>query len=183
MSDGKEAATAPLAVIEPAPPVAMVTLRCAHAEPRLAVALAGLGLPMPGQRRIETAGARRIAWMSPDELLLILPPGDLAAVLDGLQTALAGVHHLAVDVSDARAMFHIRGPRAREVLAKLCPVDLAPAAFGPGEIRRSRAAQVSAAFWMTGSDAFALVCFRSVADYVVGLLEVSARPGGELGLW
>ncbi len=54
-------------------------------------------------------------------------------------------HHLAADVSDARAVFRIEGAKADQVLAKLCPVDLAT--LEPGELRRTRAAQVAAAFW------------------------------------
>ena len=35
-------------------------------------------------------------------------------------------------MSDARAVFQVSGPSAREVMAKLCPVDLSPEAFKPG---------------------------------------------------
>jgi sarcosine oxidase subunit gamma len=34
---------------------------------------------------------------------------------------------------------------------------------------------------MTGADSFRVVCFRSVAGYVFGLLEAAAAPGGEVG--
>jgi sarcosine oxidase subunit gamma len=51
--------------------------------------------------------------------------------------------------------------------------------LAPGELRRTRAAQVAAAFWREG-DGYTLVCFRSVAGYVMGLLSHSALPGSEL---
>lgn len=162
-------------------PLGMITLRGTLASPALAAALQAQGLPVPAPRRIETAGEKSAAWMSPDELLLVLPYTQVPATLAALTQALAGEHALAVDVSDARAVFRISGPRAREVLAKLCPVDLAPGAFGPGELRRSRAAQVACAFWMSGAEEFTLVCFRSVAAYVFGLLSTSAATGGEVG--
>ena len=50
--------------------------------------------------------------------------------------------------------------------------------LGPKELRRTRAAQVAAAFWKDG-DGYTLVCFRSVASYVMGLLTHSAMPGSE----
>ena len=34
---------------------------------------------------------------------------------------------------------------------------------------------------MQAEDAFALICFRSVAGYVFDLLKTAARPGGEVG--
>jgi sarcosine oxidase subunit gamma len=49
----------------------------------------------------------------------------------------------------------------------------------PGELRRTRAAQVAAAMWQQDGG-FTLVCFRSVAAYVMGLLTHSAQPGSEL---
>ena len=64
------------------------------------------------------------------------------------RAALAGQHFLAVNVSDARSHLHVAGPGAREVLAKLCPVDLSPDAFTPGMVRRTRMAQIAAAFWL-----------------------------------
>ena len=107
----------------------------------------------------------------------------MAATLSAIGVALSGTHHLAVDVSDARAVFRIAGPQVREVLAKLCPVDLSPAVFQPGDLRRTRAAQVAAALWISGPDEFTLVSFRSVAGYVFDLLKTVSMPGSEVGLF
>ena len=95
----------------------------------------------------------------------------------GVQPGLQGQHHLAVDVSDARAVFRVEGEKAHQVLAKLSPVDFDMLA--PGELRRTRTAQVAAALWHQ-DQGFTLVCFRSVASYVMGLLSHSAQPGSEL---
>ena len=82
---------------------------------------------------------------------------------------------------NARAMVRLSGKGAREVLAKLSPVDLAPGSFGPGDFRRTRVAQVAAAFWMEADESFRIVCFRSVAEYLFGVLKVAAQPGSEVG--
>jgi sarcosine oxidase subunit gamma len=74
-------------------------------------------------------------------------------------------------------MFRIEGAKADQVLKKLSPVDID--GLLPGELRRSRAAQVGAAFWKDG-EGFTLLCFRSTAAYVMGLLSHSAMAGSEL---
>jgi sarcosine oxidase subunit gamma len=90
---------------------------------------------------------------------------------------LAKTHHLAADVSDARAVFRVTGPKSAQVLAKLCPVDFDTLA--PTELRRTRAAQVAAALWAEDGG-YTLVSFRSVAGYVMGLLQHSAQAGSAL---
>lgn len=160
-------------------PLGMITLRARHDMAALPAALqAAVGLAMPEPRRMVMQGGKGVGWMSPDEWLLILPYAEVATALAAIETALKDQHFLAVDVSDARAVFRILGPQAAQVLMKLCPVDLANLA--PGELRRTRAAQVAAAFWREG-DGFTLVAFRSVADYVMQLLRHSAQPGSEIG--
>ncbi|WP_101068244.1 sarcosine oxidase subunit gamma [Roseovarius salinarum] len=147
-----------------------------------AAATTASGTEMPGTREIRAAEDRALAWMSPDELLLMLPYEEAPETVQQLQDALAGTHHLAVNVSDARAMFRLSGgPPVREVAAKLCPVDLAPGRFEPGEFRRTRLAQVAAAIWMPDAQSLQVICFRSVAGYVHDLLCDAAAPGGEVG--
>ncbi|SDX20740.1 sarcosine oxidase subunit gamma [Roseicitreum antarcticum] len=136
------------------------------------------GLDLPGMRRVSVVGDHALAWMSPDEMLLMLPYADAPATAARLQSALAHRFASVADVSDARAVFHIAGPRGAEVLAKLCPVDTA--ALTPGDIRRTRAAQVACAVWVPEPGVFVLICFRSVAQYVFDALALSARPGGEV---
>jgi len=164
----------PIATIEPAGPQGMVSLRADLSDTAVARAVkAATGCALPGPRRIVAAGGKAAAWMSPDELLLLVPHDDAPGVTAGLAEALAGIHHLATEVSDARAMFAIRGAGADDVVAKLCPADMER--LPEGEIRRTRAAQVAAALWRSGEDEISLVAFRSVAGYVERLLEVAAE--------
>ncbi len=167
--------------VEELAPQGMISFRGDLSDPVVQEALrAATGLEMPAQRGIVQAEERALGWMSPDEAILLMPHAALGGVLVELRAALAGQHHLAVDVSDARVTFRLSGPGAREVLAKLAPVDLSPAAFAEGELRRTRVAQVAAAFWLSGAEEIALICFRSVARYVFDLLAVSAAEGGEV---
>ncbi len=158
-------------------PLGMISLRAKPDLAGLAQAIkAATGCAVPAQRAIETAAGKRCAWMSPDEYLLILPRADVPAALAAIAKALSGQHHLALDLSDARAVFAIEG-MAASVLAKLSPTDFA--ALGPKELRRTRLAQVPAAFWIEGENA-TVICFASVAQYVFDLLSHAARPGTEI---
>ncbi len=156
----------------------MITLKGDFAAPAFRNAaedVAGVGFPDPGGASVERK--RGLCWMAPDELLIFVPYADVKEALTRLETALADTHFLAANVSDARAVFTVTGPGAREVLAKLTPADLRPAAFGPGQMRRTRLAQVPAAFRIGEDGAFEVICFRSVASYVFGLLSNAGREG------
>lgn len=159
-------------------PVGMISLRAGPDVKGLAKAIKAVtGTAVPPLRQILVKGDKAAGWMSPDEYLLILPYADTDSALAALAKALAGQHYLAVTVSDARSVFRIEGARADQVLTKLSPVDFA--SLGPNELRRTRTAQVAAAFWRDDAG-YTLVCFRSVAAYVMGLLSHSALPGSEL---
>lgn len=158
-------------------PVGMVTLRAKGLKALDKAIKAAVGTKTPAQRRIETSGERACGWMSPDEYLLVMPYAEVPKALAAIAKALGSEHHLAADVSDARAVFRIEGERADQVLRKLVPADLDRLA--PGELRRTRAAQVAVAFWQADGG-FTVVCFRSVAGYVMGLLSHASQPGSEL---
>ena len=158
-------------------PLGMITLRAKGVKALEKAVKSVTGCKLPAQRKIELNGDKACGWMSPDEYLLIVPYAEVGAALASLASDLAGEHHLAVDVSDARAVFRIEGDKAADVLRKLSPVDFDK--LEPGELRRSRAAQVAAAMWQQDGG-YTLVCFRSVAGYVMGLLSHSAQVGSEL---
>lgn len=165
-------------------PVGMITLRGDLSAAALKKAVKGaVSLDMPAQRGVTAADDRAVCWMSPDEVLILC---DYDAVQDVLAKTVKGLgktHGLAVDVSDARAVFRVSGPHARDVMAKLAPVDLSQNAFAPGELRRTRLAQVAAAFRMVDEVTFEIICFRSVAQYVFDLLKIAAQEGSEVGFF
>ena len=164
----------------------MITLRGDLASEALrAVAAEVTRQGFADRRGAHCAGETGLCWMSPDELLILVPHGEVAGALSTIGTALKGEHHLAVDVSDARASFTLEGEGAaiRNVLAKLTPADLRPGALPVGEMRRTRLAQVAAAVWFPGEGRAEVVCFRSAAEYVWGLLVNASEPGSEVGFF
>lgn len=156
------------------PAQGMVTLRADLSDPRVADALAGVGLSVPDRLRLAGRSDHGAAWFSPDELLLFV--ADARDVAWRLGQALHGTHHLVYDVTDQRTSFAIRGPAAREVLAKLTPADVHPDALPDGMVRRSRLGQIAAAFWIEDGAA-RVISFRSTADYMEALLRQSAADG------
>lgn len=160
----------------------MITLRGDLGTRAIKTAATGAtGVKMPGPNEVQTKGDNALCWMSPDELLVLCNYSYVPQAFDKLNKSLNSAHALAVDMSDARTMFCVTGSAARDVIAKLTPADLSPAVFRPGQIRRSRLAQVPAAFWLEDDQTFRVICFRSVARYTFDLLCTAARPGSDVG--
>ncbi|MFB7927836.1 sarcosine oxidase subunit gamma [Streptomyces sp. NPDC056039] len=91
-----------------------------------------LGTRLPGGCGHTTAtGPHTAVWLGPDEWLVISRI-DGAALSAELREALGADPGSIVDVSANRTTLELRGPSARQVLEKGCPLDLHPRAFGPG---------------------------------------------------
>ncbi len=140
----------------------------------------GVGWPGALSAALDDEG-HGVLWMAPDEALLLVADHSTVGIVNRIGEALAGQPHLVADVSDARVAFRLSGTGWRDALAKLTPVDLRPAAFGPGDFRRTRLGQVAAAFWMAAPDAVDVICARSVAAYVRDSLTDAARPEAHVG--
>ena len=173
-----------IATVEEAGLAGMITLRGDLGSKVIQAAVKkATGADLPATNQVSLSADGGVAWMSPDELLLMVPYAEVEEILATVNKSLAGEHALAVNVSDARAVFRVSGDGARETLAKICPVDLSADAFVPGQFRRTRMAQVAAAFWLDEGGTFTIVCFRSVADYVFNLLSNAAHPQSAVGVY
>jgi sarcosine oxidase subunit gamma len=172
-----------IAAIEECGLQGMITLRgdLYAAALRKAAAQAAGGAAMPAALKVTGGLGGGIAWMAPDEALILCPHAEVEARVAALSKALAKSFAMAVNVSDARAVFRVSGPAARDVMAKLCPLDLSADAFGPGDFRRTRMAQIAAALWMQEDGSIGIICFRSVAQYAFDLLSTAAAGGSEVG--
>ncbi|HUF86811.1 MAG TPA: sarcosine oxidase subunit gamma family protein [Thermohalobaculum sp.] len=166
--------------IEDRGPVGQVTLRGdLSAEGVRAAVRAAVGVDVPDRLGAAFEGARGAVWMSPDELLLFTAYDLAGELVEGLEAALSGTHHMAVDVSDARAVIALAGARVAEVLAKGAPVDLA--AFPIGSARRTHIGGVAVAFWRRTEEEWEIVCLRSFARHLFDWLAQTSRQGSEVG--
>lgn len=166
----------PLATITRVNGAGMVLIRARLDRSGAAVA-AGAGMDLPSQGRWTAAGTRWLGWMSPDELLLMLPHAEVPEAVAALSRALDGHHALVMDVSDMRCVYDVAGRKPGHVIAKLCPADLG--ALPADGVRRTRAAQIACAFWRNGTG-FRIIAFRAVADYLRDILTLAAAPGTDL---
>ncbi|MFI6558873.1 sarcosine oxidase subunit gamma [Streptomyces sp. NPDC050534] len=97
-----------------------------------AVGLAlGLQLPLEPNTVIR-AGELTALWLGPDEWLVVGPPGSQADLEARVREAAGDEPVSVTDVSAQRTTLLVAGPRARDLLAHGCSLDLHPRAFGAG---------------------------------------------------
>lgn len=144
-----------------------------------------LGFDLPIEPCRSCAGSDAVAlWLGPDEWLLVLALDRVPERIASLRHALDGRHVALVDLSDSTTTIRIAGPRARDVLAKGCPLDLHPRAFGKGAVAQSLIGKVDvilhqiAAEEDDGGPAYALHVRRSFADHLWRFLEDGAIEWG-----
>lgn len=143
-----------------------------------------LSLDLPKKPRTSASwGDIKALWLSIDQWLILCPQARTAELLANLRNALAGVHSLAVDVSDMRAVIRLEGEGSREILMKGCSLDLLGGAYTPGTVRRMRFAEIAALLHVVENDVFDIYVFRSYADYAWEFLLATAREPAKVRLF
>lgn len=122
------------------------------------------------------AAAIDLLWLGPDEWLVVAAAGSEAALAAGFAAAVAPHGGTVTDVTESRTTITVAGPRAREVLAKGCPIDLHPRKFRPGDCAQSLVARVGVILLRADDGSgpaprFELHVLRSMADYLWRFLE------------
>ena len=160
----------------------MIDLRDSTADKKFMAAAKGLlGLDLPKAPRESVAfGDIKALWLSPDQWLILCNRDNAPALTAKLSDALAGIHALAVDVSDMRCIIRIEGEGAREVMMKGSSLDFTDAEFEPGYVRRIRFAEIAALFNIVEENVIDLYVFRSYAHYTMDFLVKAARKGSEV---
>lgn len=130
------------------------------------------GVALPEEAcRAQVTGDRAALWLGPDEHLLLAPAGDAETVATQLGSALSGIPHSLVDVSQRQVALRVSGPDASELLNSGCPLDLDPAAFPPGMCTRTLIGKAEAILWRKAAAEYHLEIWRSFAGYVVDWLR------------
>lgn len=120
-----------------------------------------LGIAFPAPNRT-TGTVPRAIWCGMGQALV------MGADCPDLPAAL-------VDHSDAWAIVRLEGAGARDVLARLTPVDLREARFKRGHTARSLIAHMTASITCVGANAFEIMVMRSMAGTLVHDLEQAAQ--------
>tara|TARA_A100001011_G_C14304199_1_gene842289 strand:+ start:886 stop:1464 length:579 start_codon:yes stop_codon:yes gene_type:complete len=123
-------------------------------------------LSVPSRLKISTNKIFFLAWMSPNEILVITKNQDeIKTIKSSIENDLAGLETLVLDVSSSRTIFSVNGYFWRELLAKGSPINLFPSEFNSGSFRRTRLGQVSTAFWMIKEDEIYILCGQSYKNF------------------
>lgn len=171
----------PLIGIEALGLCGMITLRGNMTSDAFAAAVdEAVGLGVPAALKVTSAEDTRAVWMSPDELLLFCAYDEATAAISNIEEQLVDSHHMALNVSDARAVIRLTGPRVGEVLAKGAPCDCSDHGFPVGMARRTHMAGLAVAFWRLEPDVWEVVSLRSYAHHLLTWFEKASQPGSEV---
>ena len=121
------------------------TLKAAH----------GLDWPEAGATTLNESS--RLIWFGRAQALLV----------GGAPSAKLSAHAAVTDQSDAWARVLLEGCDAREVLARLTPLDMRDTAFPGGATARTEVFHMQASLTRMGEDSFQLLGFRSMAATLV----------------
>ena len=129
----------------------------------------------PNTTSIAEDGTRQVLWLGPDEWLVLAEPGTAGALESALRSAVdAGA---VVDLSANRTAISVGGPRARELLAFGCAIDLVPPAFGPGRCAQTLLARANVIIVPVGppeEPVFRILVRPSFARYLAAWLVDAA---------
>ncbi|MFG2305984.1 sarcosine oxidase subunit gamma [Actinacidiphila glaucinigra] len=148
------------------PFLAQIDLRLDPGGPAAEAAGLALGAPLPLEPCTSVrTGDLAVLWLGPDQWLVVGPPGAQEDLEARLRKAAGEAHVSVTDVSAQRTTLLVSGPRARDLLAHGCSLDLHPEVFGPGACARTALARAQvvlvareearAGFWVLVHSSFA----------------------------
>ncbi|MGW5645212.1 sarcosine oxidase subunit gamma [Saccharopolyspora sp. NPDC003752] len=155
------------------PFLTQVNLRVHPGSPAVARVEHALDLALPHHEPNLVSGDENAAalWLGPDEWLLVAPDGRAAELVASARGALADSLGSTVDVSANRTALRLSGPLSREVLEKICSLDLHPRSFAPGRCAQTLLGRTQAILWqLTPEPAYRILVRNSFADYLADLL-------------
>jgi sarcosine oxidase, subunit gamma len=128
---------------------------------------------LPGPNRFVATGAGDIEcfWLGPEEWLVVGPRSARQTILEALERAVGHDDGAAVDVSASRILVNLAGPRARDVLASCCALDLHPRVFAPGQCAQTLIAKAPVLLsQVDDTPSYRLFVRPSLAAYVTSWL-------------
>ena len=163
----------------------MIDLRGLSTDPAfMSAAHDALGFALPTQPRTSASwGDVKVLWLSVDQWLILSSRSKAHEILANLRAALKGIHSLAVDVSDMRAVIRLEGEGLRELLMKGTSLAILDAEYKPGLCRRMRFAEIAALLHVVEDNVFDVYVFRSYAHYTWEFLCTTAREASKVKLF
>lgn len=148
------------------PFLAQVNVRLDAKSPAADAVGLALGLQLPLEPdTVVRAGDLTAVRLGPDEWLVVGRPGTQGDLESRIRSATGDEHVSVTDVSAQRTTVLVAGPRARDLLAHGCSLDLHPRVFGPGRSAQTTLARTQvvlvardetrAGFWVLVRSSFA----------------------------
>ncbi|MBK7903376.1 MAG: sarcosine oxidase, gamma subunit [Proteobacteria bacterium] len=142
-----------------------------------AAAQRAFGTSPPMAPATAAGNALTFIWSGPGHWLA-LGPHATGAVEARLGTAF-GTHASVFDQSGSRVLLELRGPRARDVLAKGMSIDLHPRAFRTGDVAVTTASHLAVHLWQVADEpVYRLLVVRTWFDSLWRWLAASAAEYG-----
>jgi len=139
------------------------------------------GKAPPAKPQGVSADGALLVWSGPDQFLVLSPRGPGSA-LERARLAFAGTASLS-EQSDGRSLLRISGARTRDMLAKVCSLDLHSAAFPVGAAAATSIDHTAVNLWRgedhSGEAVFHLLVFASFAE---SLWRTLLDSGAEYGI-
>jgi sarcosine oxidase subunit gamma len=163
------------------PFLAQIDLRADPSDAALMARLTGaLGARPPTEPNtavVADDGTRHVLWLGPDEWLILSEPDTGPALESAISDAIGDGPGAIVDVSANRTTLSISGPRARDLLAFGCSLDLHERYFKPGMCAQTLLARANVIIVPVGpavEPAFRVLVRPSFATYLAAWLTDAA---------
>jgi sarcosine oxidase subunit gamma len=140
--------------------------------PAVARVAACLSIPaLPAPNRFVATPLGDCFWLGPEEWLVVGSSSSRATILEALGRAVGPDDGGVVDLSASRVLFELKGPKARDVLASCCALDLHPRVFAPGQCAQTLVAKAPVLLSQVDeAPTYRLFVRPSLASYVVSWL-------------
>lgn len=130
----------------------------------------GLALPEPGH----WVGNDTLAllWCAPQQFLAVGEADATQQLMGALPTSA-----LTIDLAGSRMVVRLSGTAARDILARMVPLDLHPRAIGPGRVASTIAAHIGVQIWqIDDAPTYDIACLVSYSGSLLRAFQLSGAP-------
>jgi len=157
--------------------LASVIARKDQAAQAVDAAQRAYGVAAPSSPTIAAGSDIAFVWSGPNHWLVLGPQATES--VEARLGAVFGTHASVFDQSGSRVLLELRGPRARDVLAKGVSIDLHPRAFRTGDVAVTTASHLSVHLWQVADEpVYRLLVVRTWFDSLWRWLAASAAEYG-----
>jgi heterotetrameric sarcosine oxidase gamma subunit len=130
------------------------------------------GQPLPEAMNSGSGDDPVIARIAPDTWLLVSGQQEAAGLMEAVRAGCARQSFAATDLSDAHATIAVEGPRAIELLARGCGLDMA--SLAAEACTRTRFAQLPIVLRRAAGDRYELIVDSAAVRYLFDWLQDAA---------